>query len=110
LFFVRLLNNPPVEPLAVDLDQIAQISKPDLMGDSSVSRTLVGVGEARRPRDRRMGLFIESHHLPDRRVAMAIPQGIQGHLHAVMPQEGIVVQENVGLRATSKTWPQYFAE
>jgi hypothetical protein len=23
---------------------------------------------------------------------MAIPQGIQGHLHAVMPQEGMVVQ------------------
>ncbi len=40
-----------------------------------------------------MGLFIEGDQLPDGRVAMAIPQGIQGHLHAIVPQEGVVVQE-----------------
>ena len=40
-----------------------------------------------------MGLFVKGDHLPDGRVAIPIPQGIQRHLDAVMPQEGIVVQE-----------------
>jgi hypothetical protein len=40
-----------------------------------------------------MGLFIQGHQLPDGGVAMTIPQGIQGHLHAVVPQEGMVIQE-----------------
>jgi hypothetical protein len=30
-----------------------------------------------------MGLFIGDYQLPDGRVAIPIPQGIQGHLHAV---------------------------
>ena len=40
-----------------------------------------------------MGLFVEGHHLPDGGVAIPIPEGVQGHLHAVVPEQRIVVQE-----------------
>lgn len=40
-----------------------------------------------------MRLFLECYHLPDARVAVPIPEGIQGHLHAVVPEERIVVEE-----------------
>jgi hypothetical protein len=90
---VAVEDEDAIEPVAVALDQIAQISEPDLMGSRGVPGAFVGVGEACRPRYRGMGLFIEGHHLPDGRVTIAIPQGIQGHLDAVMSQEENVVQE-----------------
>jgi hypothetical protein len=40
-----------------------------------------------------MRLFVEGDHLPDRGVAVPIPQGVQRHLHAVVPQQRIVVQQ-----------------
>ena len=40
-----------------------------------------------------MGLFVEGHQLPNRGVAIPVAQGVQGHLHAVVPQQGIVVQQ-----------------
>jgi hypothetical protein len=45
------------------------------------------------PLEARMGLFVKGDQLPDRRVAVPIPQGVQRHLDAVMAQERIVVQE-----------------
>ncbi len=47
---VAVEDEDAIEPLAVDLDQIAQIGKPDLMGSRGVPGAFVGVGEACRPR------------------------------------------------------------
>jgi hypothetical protein len=40
-----------------------------------------------------MRLFVEGRHLPHGRVAIPIAQGVQGHLHAVVAQEGIIIQQ-----------------
>jgi hypothetical protein len=70
---VAVEDEEAIEPLAVDLDQIAQISEPDLMGSRGVPEAFVEVGEACLARYREMGLFIEGHHLPDGCVTVAIP-------------------------------------
>ena len=71
---VAVEDEDAIEPLAIDLDQVAQVGKPDLMGSRGVPGAFVGVREACRPRERGMGLLIEGHQLPDGRVAMAISQ------------------------------------
>ena len=43
---VAVEDEDAIEPLAVDLDQIAQISKPDLMGSRGLSGPFVRIGEA----------------------------------------------------------------
>jgi hypothetical protein len=58
-------------------------------------RTLVGIRQAFLPRCGRMGLFVERDHLPDRGMAIPIPEGVQRHLHPVVAQEGIVIQQAV---------------
>ena len=40
-----------------------------------------------------MCLFVEGDHLPDRRVAIPVAQGIQRHLDSVVPEQWIIVQE-----------------
>jgi hypothetical protein len=63
------------------------------MGRRGLSGPFVRIGEACYPLEARMGLFVKGDQLPDRRVAVPIPQGVQRHLDAVMSQEGIVVQD-----------------
>ena len=90
---VAVKDEDTVEPLAVDLDQVAQVGEPDLRGRRGLSGLFVRIGEACCPLDARMGLFVKGDQLPDRGVTVPIPQGVQRHLDAVMSQEGIVVQE-----------------
>jgi hypothetical protein len=89
---IPIKDQDAIEPLPINLDQIAHIHKPDLVWDGRLLRAFIG----RRGRclfpGAGMGLFIQGHQLPDRRVAIPIPQGVQSHLHAVVPQQGIVVQ------------------
>lgn len=82
-----------VKPMPRDLDQIPHIGVPDLMGSRGVLGTFIRIRWAMVWRRGGMGLFIEGHHLPDARVAIPIPERIQGHLRAIMPQQRIVVQE-----------------
>jgi hypothetical protein len=82
-----------IEPLAVDLDEIPQVGKPDVVGSRGLPGAFVGIGETFRPPRGRMRLFVEGHQRPHRRVAVPIPQGVQRHLHAVMAQEGVGVQQ-----------------
>jgi hypothetical protein len=89
---VAIEDQYAIKPLAVDLDEIPQVGKPDLVGSRGLSGAFVGIGDTFRPPCGRMRLFVEGDHLPDRGVAVPIPQGIQRHLHAVMAQEGVVVQ------------------
>jgi hypothetical protein len=65
-----------IEPVSIDLHQIPHIDEPDLMGRGG------GEGTFFRPRRVRgrfgsgMGLLVEGDHLPDRRMAVPIPQGV----------------------------------
>jgi hypothetical protein len=81
------------EPLALDLDQIPHVDTPHVMGCSRWPRTFCGIGGVGLPLGGGMRLFIEGHDLPHGGVAIPIPQGIQGHLHPVVPQQRMVVQE-----------------
>jgi hypothetical protein len=90
---VPLKDQDALEPLALDLDQIAHIDKPDLVRDS---RLLGAFTRRREPclwLGAGVGLLIQGHHLPDCRVAVPIPQGVQRHFHAVVPQQRMVVQQ-----------------
>jgi hypothetical protein len=60
-------------------------------------RTFCGIGGVGLPLGGGMRLCIECHYLPHGRMAIPIPQGIQGHLHPVVPQQRIVVQESKDL-------------
>ena len=80
------------EPVPVELGQIPHIDEPELVGRCGLLRALVGVREASLSRGRRMGLFLERDHLPDRGVAIPIAQRVSGHLHAVVAQQGIGIQ------------------
>jgi hypothetical protein len=90
---IAIKDQNAIEPLALDLHQIPEIDKPDLMGCCRRLRAFGRIGAAFLRLWVRMGLFIERHHLPDRGMAIAIAQGIQGHLHPIVAQEGIVVQQ-----------------
>jgi hypothetical protein len=71
--------------MAIDRGQIAHIHKPDLVWDS---RLLGAFTRRREPcllLGAGMGLLIQGHPLPDRRVAIPIPQGVESPLHAVVP-------------------------
>jgi hypothetical protein len=89
---VPIKDQDAIEPWPIDLDQRAHLPTPDLGRD----RRLLGAFTRRREPCRLLGagvgLFRQGHHLPHRRVALPLPQGVQRHLHAVVPQQGMVVQ------------------
>jgi hypothetical protein len=81
---IAIEDEDAVEPAPIDLDQIPEVGKPDLMGSRGLLRPFIRVGPAGLSRGGEMRLFVERDHLPDGRVAIPVAQGIQGHLHAVM--------------------------
>jgi hypothetical protein len=62
------------------------------MGSRGLLRPFSRGRRARLSRGGERRLFVERDRLPDGRVAIPVAQGIQGHLHAVMASEGIVIQ------------------
>ena len=90
---VAVEQQDAIEPVPVDLDQVPHIDTPDLMGSGGGEGTFFSPRRVRWRCGSGMGLFVEGDHLPDRRVAIAIPQGIERHLHAVVPQQRVVVQQ-----------------
>jgi hypothetical protein len=90
---IAIKDQEALEPLPLDLHQIAPIHTPALLGRRRLRGAFVRLG-APCPRLRaRMGLFVKSHPLPDGGMAIAIAQGISGHLHAIVAQERMVIQE-----------------
>lgn len=89
---VPLKEQQAIAPVPIDLDQIPPIHTPDLVRDSRPLRAFLGRRERCLVPGARMGLCIQGHHLPDRGVAVPIPQGVQRHLDAVGPQQGSVGQ------------------
>ncbi len=79
--------------MSINLDQIPHIDTPDLMGSSGGEGTFFSARCMRWRCGSGMGLCVEGDHLPDGRVAIAIAQGIQRHLHAIVPQQRVVVQQ-----------------
>ena len=69
---------PPdtVEPASIDLDQRPHIDAPNLMGSGRGDGPFFSPGRVRWRCGSGVGLLIEGDHLPHRRVAIAIPQGI----------------------------------
>jgi hypothetical protein len=65
-----------VEPVPVDLDQIADVSKPDLMRGGGQEGTFIRVGDARGALGGGMGLFVERDQLPHGHMAIPIAQGV----------------------------------
>jgi hypothetical protein len=51
------------------------------------------IGEVARARGGGMSVFVERHHLPDRRVAIPLSHGVQGHLPPVVSQQWLGVQQ-----------------
>jgi hypothetical protein len=89
---VAVAQQDALEPVSVDVGQIPHIHEPHWVGRRGLPRTLVGMRQACWPRRQRMGLLVERDHLPDRGVAIAIAQRVEGQLHPVVPQEGMVLQ------------------
>ena len=90
---IPIKNQHTIEPLPGNLDQIAQVDKPDLMGSRRLLGAFRRVWDTGLPRRVRMGLLVEGHHLPDGGMARAIAQGIQSHLHPIVAEQRIVVQQ-----------------
>ena len=84
---IAVEDQDTIEPVAVVLDELSQIDKPDLVRRRGVLRTLVRIRQAFLARCRRIGLFVECDHLPDGCMAVPIPEGVQRHLHPVVPEE-----------------------
>ena len=82
-----------VAPVPVDLDQIADVSEPDLMRGGGQVGTFIRVGEARGALGGGMGLFVERDQLPHGRMAIPIAQGISSPLHAVVPQPRMIIHQ-----------------
>jgi hypothetical protein len=75
-----------------DLDRIPYIDNLDLMRGSGTPGTFVRIWWAFVPRGR-LRTSIGGHHRPHGGVAIATPQGIQGHLHPVVLEQRMMVQE-----------------
>jgi hypothetical protein len=69
---VAVENQDAVEPVSVDLDEIPEIRKPDLMWSHGLQGPFCGVRAPWLLWWPGMGLFVEGHHLPDGGVAIAI--------------------------------------
>src|SRR2546423_815536 len=90
---IPIKNQPAIEPLPGNLDKIPEIDKPGLMRGCRRLGAFRRIRDTGLPRWVRMGLLVERNHLPDGGVAIAIAQRIQGHFHAIVAQQGVVVQE-----------------
>ncbi len=73
---VAVEDQDAVQPLAIDVNEVAQVGEPDLMRGSRLVRPFVRVRRARLARGRDMGLFVERDHLPDGGVAIAVAQRV----------------------------------
>lgn len=73
---IAIKDQHTVEPLSVNLDQIAQVNKPDLMGSRRLLGAFCRVWKTGLPRRVGMGLLVEGDHLPDGRVAIAVAQRV----------------------------------
>jgi hypothetical protein len=73
---IPIEDQDTVEPVPVDLDQIADVSKLDLMRGGGQVRMFIRVGDARGALGGGMGLFVERDHLPHGRMAIPIAQGV----------------------------------
>lgn len=73
----RAIKDPhTVEPLPVNLDQLAQVDKPDLLGRRRLLGAFCRGWKTGLPLRVGMGLLVQSDHLPDGRVAIAVAQRV----------------------------------
>src|SRR5262245_35762222 len=66
---VAVEDEHAVEPAPVDLDQIPDVGKPDLMGSGGLFGTFVWVERALHARGSGMRLFVKRDHRPDGHIA-----------------------------------------
>jgi hypothetical protein len=89
---VPINNQPTLEPLSGHLDQRPESDTPDLRRRCRRPGACGGLRDPGLPWRARRRLLRECHPLPDRGRALAIPQRIQGHLHARVAEQRVVVQ------------------
>src|SRR5262252_6875164 len=90
---VAIKNQHTIEPVPGNLDERSEIDEPDLVWGCRRPGAFRWVGDPRLPRRARMRLLIQGDHLPASRMAIAIPQRIQGPLLPIVAQRRVVVQE-----------------
>src|SRR6516165_1734715 len=88
---VAIKDQDTIEPLLRYLDQIPHIHKPHLMRGRGLGGAFARVRDSRLSLGAGMRVVIEGDHLPDGGVAIAIAQGIQGHLDTIVPQQRVGV-------------------
>jgi hypothetical protein len=81
------------EPLALDLPQRPASDNPALLGRRRLPGACVRVREPGLLGRVGMGLCIQGDPRPHRRVAIALAQRLQRHLHALGPQQRVVIAE-----------------
>jgi hypothetical protein len=73
---IAIKNQHTIKPLSINLDQITQVGKPDLMGSRGLLGAFVRIRLAGLPLWVGMGLLIKGNHLPDRRMPIAVAQRV----------------------------------
>src|SRR5215813_7347915 len=73
---IAIKDQHTIKPLSANLDQIAQVGKPDLMGSRRLLGAFCRVRKMGLPLRVGMGRLVQSHHLPDGRVAIAVAQRV----------------------------------
>lgn len=73
---LAIKDQPTLKPLSINLDQITQVGKPDLMGSRRLLGAFCRVRKMGLPLRVGMGRLVQSDHLPDGRVALAVAQRV----------------------------------